>query len=323
MQEIWSQLCIEHTQASSANRIESIQSLWSGYGEIFRVQLVPEELGTVVVKQVCPPQTNNHPRGWNTDLSALRKFKSYDVEAHWYKEWSSQCNDHCRVPQCLASIKKEKQSWLLLEDLDASGFSRRHSTLKPEQAKACLHWLANFHARFMGQAPNGLWSTGTYWHLDTRPDEFNSMEEGVLKDSASRLDQLLENCEFKTLVHGDAKVANFCFSKDDKQVAAVDFQYIGGGCGMKDVAYFFGSCFNESECARWIPALLDFYFEALSNALADSAVNTKELEQEWRSLFAPAWTDFHRFLLGWMPGHKKIHSYTRELTEKALKELNG
>ena len=175
----------------------------------------------------------------------------------------------------------------------------------------------------MGQAPNGLWSTGTYWHLDTRPDELNSMEEGVLKDSASRLDQLLENCEFKTLVHGDAKVANFCFSKDDKQVAAVDFQYIGGGCGMKDVAYFFGSCFNESECARWIPALLDFYFEALSNALADSAVNTKELEQEWRSLFAPAWTDFHRFLLGWMPGHKKIHSYTRELTEKALKELHG
>jgi len=92
---------------------------------------------------------------------------------------------------------------------------------------------------------------------------------------------------------------------------------------MKDVAYFFGSCFNESECARWIPALLDFYFEALSNALAESAVNTQELEREWRSLFAPAWTDFHRFLLGWMPGHKKIHSYTRELTEKTLKELNG
>jgi len=65
MQEIWSQLCIEHTQASSANRIESIQSLWSGYGEIFRVQLVPEELGTVVVKQVCPPQTkNSNPTMW-------------------------------------------------------------------------------------------------------------------------------------------------------------------------------------------------------------------------------------------------------------------
>ena len=322
MQNIWTQLCLQHTQAKSVSRIESVQSLWSGYGEIFKVQLMPEELGTLVIKQVSPPSTDNHPRGWNTDLSTQRKLKSYDVEMHWYESWSSQCNEHCRVPACITSAKKDNQIWMLLEDLDASGYSRRHSTLTPEQAKPCLLWLANFHARFLNCTPEGLWPIGSYWHLDTRPDEFNTMQEGALKNKAIYLDQLLNDCQFKTLVHGDAKVANFCFSANDTHAAAVDFQYVGGGCGMKDVAYFFGSCFNEEECEQWVPPLLDFYFEALSEAITDPTVKPSELEREWRALFAPAWTDFHRFLLGWMPGHKKIHSYTQKLTDETLLNLN-
>lgn len=210
---------------------------------------------------------------------------------------------------------------MVLEDLDASGFNRRHSHLKGEQAKTVLRWLANFHATFLGQTPEGLWPIGTYWHLDTRPDELNNMEESALKDLAGRLDDLLNNCEFKTFVHGDAKLANFCFNDNNSEVAAVDFQYIGGGCGMKDVAYFFGSCFDDNECKQWIPSLLDFYFETLINAVKDRTIDSEKLEREWRAMFAPAWTDFHRFLLGWMPGHKKINNYTRKLTEQTLREL--
>ena len=53
----------------------------------------------------------------------------------------------------------------------------------------------------------------------------------------------------------------------DRQVAAVDFQYVGGGCGIKDVAYFIGSCLYEEDCERYEEGLLDWYFSQLKEAL--------------------------------------------------------
>ena len=78
--------------------------------------------------------------------------------------------------------------------------------------KNCLFWLATFHATFMNNSAEGLWDVGTYWHLATRPDELASMEDGKLKNAAAAIDQMLNNCKFQTLVHGDAKLANFCFA---------------------------------------------------------------------------------------------------------------
>ncbi len=322
MSDLWKSVTLKHTTAVDAEKTVSIQSLWSGYGEIFRAQLYPESLGTLIVKQIAPPDSQQHPRGWNTDRSALRKLRSYEVETSWYTQWSERCSARCRVAKHVASASWKNQSVIVMEDLDTSGYPGRHSHLTPSQAKACLHWLAHFHARFLHCKPTGLWPVGTYWHLDTRPDELQAMQQGEIKACAYKIDKLLGNCEYQTIVHGDAKVANFCFSENDQQVAAVDFQYTGGGCGMKDVAYFFGSCFNEHECQQHVPPLLDFYFETLAEAITDTTINTENLEREWRAMFAPAWTDFHRFLLGWMPGHAKIHSYTESLALDTLSILN-
>ena len=324
MNKHFQSLIFQATAADKLFKIESIQNLWSGYGEIVRYGLQGSEYQSVIVKHVHLPEQSNHPRGWNTDKSHQRKIKSYQVEIAWYAQWSERCSEHCRVPHCLATESAEGEMFILLEDLDAAGFDLRKSNVTDKDIKACLFWLAHFHATFMGERPDNLWPTGTYWHLATRPDELEALQDNSLKQAASLIDQTLQNCHYQTFVHGDAKLANFCFSRQGNTVAAVDFQYVGGGCGMKDVAYFIGSCLNEHQCQQQETRLLDFYFTTLKQALAEQHTNidARAVEIEWRALYPVAWTDFHRFIKGWSPGHWKINSYSERLAQKVIAELH-
>jgi aminoglycoside phosphotransferase (APT) family kinase protein len=137
------------------------------------------------------------------------------------------------------------------------------------------------------------------------------------------IDARLNQANYQTLVHGDAKLANFCFSADGDRVAAVDFQYVGGGCGMKDVAYFVGSCLDERACEARESELLDYYFSALREALgrSEKRCDVEALIAEWRGLYPVAWTDFHRFIKGWSPGHWKINSYSERLAREVVANL--
>lgn len=309
--------------ASALHHKATIQNLWSGYGTIARYALERAQRSTVIIKQVRLPERSNHPRGWNSDLSHQRKIKSYQVETNWYNEWSSRCDDSCRIPECLYLETEGDEVVMVLEDLDASGFASRLTTVGWSEIEACLSWLANFHATFMNTEPTGLWESGSYWHLQTRPDELAELEDGPLKSAAAQIDQKLTESPYQSLVHGDAKLANFCFSTDGRRVAAVDFQYVGGGCGMKDLAYFISSCLDEDECERYEERLLNIYFHKLRQALSihNSGVDPDSLERDWRALYPIAWTDFYRFLKGWSPGHWKIHSYSERLAREVVTSI--
>jgi len=314
---------LQATGAEALYHIEDIQSLWSGYGKIMRYGLRGADRERVVVKHVKLPDRHHHPRGWNTDRSHQRKIRSYQVETAWYRDWAARCDARCRVPACLALEADEDEFLMVFEDLDASGFPLRKTAVSLIDMQRCLTWLAHFHATFLGETPRGLWEVGTYWHLDTRPDELEALDDAPLKHAAGEIDAVLRAARFQTFVHGDAKLANFCFSEDATQVAAVDFQYVGGGCGMKDVAYFIGSCLYEDACEQHEAELLDTYFGALNEALVSRgrAVDAKAIEQEWRALYPVAWTDFHRFMKGWSPGHWKIHDYSERLARQVLAQL--
>ncbi len=311
------------TGADDLFKISTIQSLWSGYGSIDRYGLIGANVNSVVIKHVRLPQQSNHPRGWNTDHSHQRKVTSYQVETRWYQKWATHCSAHSRIPHCLALEHHDNETLMVLEDLDDSGYPARRESVTQDEMVCCLNWLAHFHATFLGEKPEGLWETGTYWHLETRPDELQTMEDGPLKQIASVLDRTLTEAPFQTFVHGDAKLANFCFSQDGTQVAAVDFQYVGGGCGMKDVAYFISSCLGENDCERMEVVLLDAYFLALKNSLAmhHPNIDAAAVESAWRPLYAYAWTDFYRFLKGWSPDHWKIHRYSERLAHEVVTEL--
>jgi hypothetical protein len=264
------------------DRIERIQSLWGGYGELVRAHLASG--ASVIAKSVQPPMNDG-------SISHARKRRSYDVELTFYRRFARDCDDGCRVAKFYGS-RISKSGWIFVfEDLDAAGFRERHSDPTGQDLDACLSWLATFHARFLGVRPDGLWAIGTYWHLDTRQEELAAMRDESLRARAPTLDRMLREARFQTLVHGDAKPDNFCFSP--RGVAAVDFQYVGGGCGVKDVAYLLHGTTKRIE-----ERSLSTYFSRLRAALSDD-VDQDAMEREWRSLYPAAKEDFERFLAGW------------------------
>lgn len=329
------------TSAANCTPGEVVQSLWSGYGRIQKVDLSfdePRRTQSAIVKFVdAVGAGQSHPRGWDGGASHTRKIRSYEVERNFYTTFSGRCGEECRVAQWLGADSHSPASesdWLMvLEDLDRpslddESFPVRKSAVSDRELLACLSWLASFHAAFMGidarSVESELWPVGTYWHLATRQDELDVMEAGRLKEAAGEIDQRLNDCKIQTLVHGDAKLANFCFPASPGAVAAVDFQYVGRGCGMKDVAYLISSCLSDTECLRQQDTLLDAYFELLEAAVSarsDFQIDFSALESQWRELYRFAWADFYRFLAGWSPGHWKMHGYSDEITRHVLREL--
>lgn len=305
------------TGADAVLESDCIQRLWNDYGKLLRVNLQGGDFSSVILKHIILPDQRSHPKGFATNLSHQRKVRSYQVETCWYERFNqlNQKDENSRTARMLDAFQTENEFFILLEDLDAAGFNKRLQSVSDTELHLVLDWLACFHARYMRVQPDGLWPVGTYWHLETRPDELRVLDDLPLKRAAPLLDARLRNTEFQTIVHGDAKLANFCFSADSDRVAAVDFQYVGGGCGMKDLTYFVGSCLDERESETEETAILDFYFDSLKKYLVryQPAIDAAAVEADWRPLYRTAWTDFHRFLKGWSPGHWKINTYSEKI----------
>ena len=305
---------------------EVVQQLWGGYGKLLRLFLDRAPVPSVVVKHIdwslAAAGLAAHPRGWNGERSHQRKLQSYRVEVAFYQQWAQRCGDSSRVPRSFLVNKDSTadQVTVVLEDLDAAGFSARPSCLTSVGIETVLRWLADFHARFFDLQAENLWAEGTYWHLATRPDELAVMPASPLRDAATDLAMALRSCPFRTLVHGDAKVANFCFSANHDRVAAVDFQYVGGGIGCQDVVYFLGSVLSGAELSANAEGYWQLYADTLQQALAmyQPDVDARAVVAAWSELYPVAWADFNRFLAGWCPGHVKEHAYAEQQTALAL-----
>ncbi|WP_373952180.1 phosphotransferase [Vibrio pomeroyi] len=329
--------------------VQVIQRLWGGYGELVRLVFANDNsasMNSVIVKHVALPDKAEHPKGWNTKLSHQRKVHSYQVETAWYQSFTQQWDECCPVPIGLHCEIAENEWLIVMQDLADIGFpltsqfdvlaasdesvvkgtQPRYTFVEIKQRNACLKWLAHFHAKHIHidqEQSVSLWQVGTYWHLDTRPDELNALADVPLKNQAQNIDRLLRECPYQTLVHGDAKLPNFCFDSESKNAAAVDFQYVGNGCAMKDVALFMSSAIRPQDCAELESQVLDTYFQHLKEALAhyQPQLSFDDVEQAWRPMFYVAWADFQRFVKGWSPEHWKINPYTEQLTQAVVQQL--
>ncbi|OSX73025.1 hypothetical protein BU14_0384s0013 [Porphyra umbilicalis] len=128
------------------------------------------------------------------------------------------------------------------------------ASLTGAQTRTALGWLGRLHAAYLGGRlpPAGsVAPVGGYWHLQWRRSELSALPARlgrVAAASAAVADALYGGgldgggpggapSRWRTLLHGDAKAANLCWAPNGTSaVAALDFQYVGWGRGVMDVA---------------------------------------------------------------------------------------
>lgn len=185
--------------------IVHVATLWSNYGSIDRVSLKRkpgsvvngENITSVVVKTVAPPSL---PTGASKDEGNIRKLLSYEVEQWFYRNLSTKLSNQAKVAVSYPIQEDENQTQpvqLVLEDLSIDYPNPARGSLNLEETFVVLRWLAQFHATFwqmqvegntlpgvvppppmyQGGEINGIWEQGTYWYLDTRKEELDSVDE--------------------------------------------------------------------------------------------------------------------------------------------------
>lgn len=315
------QLFYKELGEDAPQKIHTLQSLWSGYGEITRY-FSPQMNQNLIVKYINLNNHIKHPRNWHSDFSHERKRLSYHNEMYFYQKLA-RTNSVAHVPQLYTADTQGDCMALIMEDLVDSGYPNIETEGNTTVAETCVKWLAFFHAQYLGLQDRQIAQQGNYWHLDTRPDEFEHMSDEPLKQNAFEIDEIIKKHRFTTLIHGDAKLANFCFNSDYTQASAVDFQYCGFGVGISDVVYLLGSCFDSEELEQHADNFINRYFQYLNQALNERIIDVDvlELEREWRALIPFVWADFERFLAGWAPNHYKRSEYSERQTSQALKTI--
>ncbi|CAH9066779.1 hypothetical protein PSECIP111951_03643 [Pseudoalteromonas holothuriae] len=294
--------------------------LWSGCGEVRKMCLDEQN---VVVKFSYVPKQLVHRHIQQSDFALSRKRTSYKIELTFYQWFHTNPKAGCQIPELIFSSQKNNATCLVLADFSYQGFVQ-HTDVSMQQHHAILSWLARFHSQFINQSEQIGWQQGGYWHLATRPDEWQRMHHHGLKTQAQYIDDLVTHCPYRCVIHGDAKVANFALD-NHLNVIGYDFQYVGGGVGVQDVMLYFTSVFDETSLFNHADRLLEYYLKQLNahlriNHSTDYVIN---VINSWRALWPVVWADFHRFLLGWKPDHVKINQYMLEHTNATLAQNRG
>lgn len=241
--------------------VKSVCRLWAGMGYIYEVtaRLPSGSKHPFIVKHVTPPSKNSR------SLGDRRKADSYVIEANFYEHVApSLVDDHglsIPIPYHVERDESSDEVTICMSKLEGSpGY-----VSSADQARAVLTWLATLHAATWGSRVDEYveegWvqPIGSYWHLDTRPDEHDSMPrrgwEGRLRLAARAIDERLRRDGMQCCVHGDAKEANILFQGGG--VSMYDFQYCGKA--PPSVSAQFGGCkmlasfdYPFSHDSRWL-----------------------------------------------------------------------
>jgi len=275
---------------------------------------------------------------WVRPTTAFRR-SSYANERQFYAEAAGLVRRRCRLPHLLLFEDGSVTGLgfcFLFDDLTVE-FPLHPESLDVRTARACLRWLATFHAHFWEADaagccfPRGMLPCADYWGLDKGDNEdrletvaaalTNSSKalktHGVwdiarslgprLHAAARPLDGALRKfrgfVRHRTLLHGDFKAANLFLrisaeDESDYEAAVVDFEFSGPGLVAVDLANFF---FPDMRMNLLVEeaGLLRFYHEQLTEQLEELAAGGEDFTLPLlMTHYAAARCDYMRYMLG-------------------------
>ena len=243
----------DHGGAVTFVRTSQIQRLWGGMGAVLSLEWSVDGEGggkgaavhELVAKRV------QLPAGGHLSLGDQRKKDSYECEARFFEVMAAELNAAgLSVPRGLLVEHRADGLTILMSKLRGAG---SWSMGQAETAKA-VAFLAQMHGQTWGARADaavaaGLQPQGSYWYLDTRPDEWDMMPsrgwEGRLRRMARALDERLKADPHQCIVHGDTKSDNMVW--DSGVLSMCDFQYCGKATPMKDLAYLLCCAANDGS----------------------------------------------------------------------------
>lgn len=279
------QLCFPNAKCNAKIQIKTLCRLWAGMGHVYEVSFGRNANDKFIVKSVDPSQITD-------SIGDCRKAASYKVEANFYQQYADNLMDvhELPLPRPYHVERNGNQTIICMPKLKPG--SRNGGKVEEKVVK----WLARLHAATWGSNAEGLQHIGSYWYLDTRPEEHANMPrtgwQGRLKHAARAIDSRLQRDPMQCIIHGDAKEANILWT-DVGELAMCDFQYCGKGPPTRDLAYFFCSSTNPED----EDALLQVYYEELIKLLPDTV--TKPTFEKLQESLEVAFCDYARFMAGW------------------------
>ena len=219
-------------------------------------------------------------------------------EAGFYTEFAAQNN--LPVPHCYyGNFDAETgASILLLQDLDHYHMVAFADGCQPQEAQNAVRALATIHAQFWNdprlQTASGvdvlaefpfaeLWSQYPQAVAKLLPEfdippQFFTMDNAIATNISTILNHFLETAPI-TCIHRDCHVDNILFSvnEGDEPAIVLDWQGVGKGRGVYDIAYFLISSVPIEQRRQTEQSLLREYHALLTQC----GVENYSFEQCW------------------------------------------
>jgi hypothetical protein len=240
-----------------------------------------------------------------TDWTAIRTGDTTGREVAMLEEPSLAAVWECVASPYVACAREEGTVALLMRDLSQHLFADVREPLRIDEESALLSALARLHARFwdLRDAPATLTNCNGYIDclrpLRDESDLFGAMPAPLRQRIAdgwkmvarrapkpvlALLDLPADEVALvymngpRTLVHGDAKVANFAFDPGSSTVWAFDWAIAGCAPAGVDLGWYL--CLNASRIAESKEAALIRYRDAFDQARGSPLRNSEWMELE-------------------------------------------